>query len=220
MAPDIRAVCFDMDGVIVDSERHWVPVENECILPRTVPSDAVSASDITGMNVADLYAYLAREYEVALSEAAFIDLYDEAARELYLERVTLMNGFPELLTWLAEQHVARALVSSSPSRWIQLVLDRFEIEDQFEDIVSADDIEGESKPAPDIYRFTATALAVPPHRCLAVEDSHHGVASAVAAGMDCIGYRTDVNDEQDLSRADEVVTGAAELRAVLEARCR
>ncbi|MFC7154703.1 HAD family hydrolase [Halomarina halobia] len=213
------AVCFDMDGVIVDSERHWAPLENERILPRAVESGTVTASDITGMNVADLHAHLAEEYGTTMSEAAFVALYDEAAEELYTERVALIEGFEPLCERLGERGAALSIVSSSPRRWIRFVLDRFDLRGAFDAVVSAEDVDGPSKPAPDVYERAAARLDAAPERCVAVEDSAHGVAAATAAGMYCVGYRTDANESQDLSAADAIAAGPAALRERVEALC-
>jgi len=213
-----RAVCFDMDGVVVDSERHWVPLENERILPAAVPGADVTAGDITGMNVRDLYAHLSAEYGTALDEGEFLALYDDAAEELYTERAALLDGFEELVGSLREAEVAVALVSSSPRRWIRLVLERFGLADRLDAVVSADDVDS-GKPAPDVYERAADRLGVAPGRCVAVEDSTHGLAAALAAGMEGVGYRTAVNAGQDLSAADTVAEGPVALGRVLRERC-
>ena len=213
------AICFDMDGVIVDSERHWVPIENERILPAVIESGQPTASEITGMNVSDLYGYLDAKYGTTMDEAAFRSHYDDVAEELYTERAALMDGFEGLRADLRDRDAALALVSSSPHRWIDFVLDRFDLRGAFDAVVSADDIDGASKPEPEIYEHGAARLDVPAARCVAVEDSAHGVEAAVAAGMYVLGYRTDANDSQDLSGADAVVAGPEELRERLEVLC-
>jgi len=215
----IHAVMFDMDGVLVDSEQHWATLENEHILPRTTASADVTASDIAGLNVTDLYVHLTEEYETTMGKSEFVALYDEAAEELYTERATLMDGFSDLVGTLRERGVGVSLVTSSPRRWVQLVLDRFEIEGAFDAIVCADDIDGASKPAPDIYEHAARTVTVDPERCIAIEDSAHGVQAARAAGMCCIGYRTGGNATQDLTNADTIVTEPTELRDRLYALC-
>jgi HAD superfamily hydrolase (TIGR01509 family) len=215
----VRAVMFDMDGVLVDSERHWAPLENERILPRTTASADVTASDIVGLNVTDLYVHLTEEYETTMDEREFVALYDEVAEELYTERASLLDGFNDLVEMLREHEVKISLVTSSPRRWVQLVLDRFEIGGVFDTIVCADDIDGASKPAPDIYEHAARTVTVDPERCIAIEDSAHGIQAARAAGMHCLGYRTEANATQDLTSADAIATGPTELHDQLHTLC-
>ena len=71
---------------------------------------------------------------------------------------------------------------------------------------------------PDVYRHAADELDVDPGECVAVEDSAHGVASATAAGMSCIGYRGVDAKEFDLAAADSAVDGPQGFRAALLAR--
>ncbi len=215
---EYRAVCFDMDGVIVDSERHWVPIENERILPAAVPVGDVTASEITGMNVSDQYGYLSERYDVSLGRSEFIELYDAVAEELYTERVALMDGFCALARSLRARARGVALVSSSPQRWIRLVLDRFQLHDAFDQVVSGAAIDGPSKPAPDVYERAVSLLGVAPEQCIAVEDSEHGIEAATSAGMYCVGYRSGGEETQDLSAADAVVNEPGVLDDHLAAR--
>jgi len=209
------ACCFDMDGVVIDSERHWVPLENDRILPSVVdapPGEGPTASEITGMNVEDAYAYLDREYETGVGLEGYLDVYDDAAAELYDDRVALLAGFEDLCEDLHDAGVSVALVSSSPHRWIDRVLDRFDLHDAFHAVVSADDVPGAGKPAPDVYAHATERLDVDPSASVAVEDSTHGTAAASAAGLDVVGYRTDANETVTFADADVVVEGAAALR--------
>ncbi|WP_227133180.1 HAD family hydrolase [Halorubellus salinus] len=214
---------FDMDGVVVDSERHWVPLENERILPDVVDAqsgEGPTASEITGMNVRDAYAYLDREYGTTVDVDGYLATYDDAARELYDERVELMSGFDSLLADLRGDDVAVALVSSSPHRWIDRVLDRFELRDAFDAVVSAGDVDGPGKPASDVYETAAACVDVDPNAAVAVEDSAHGLAAGRAAGMTAVAYRTTANADSTLEDADVVADGPDELRAVLDERRR
>lgn len=206
------AVCFDMDGVLVDSEDYWVALEEEGILPAVAPGQSVDTAEITGMNYREIYDYLAREYDVALSKAEFVERYDDAARELYGERVALVDGLHDLLAALRNRGVALAVVSSSPPDWIDLVLDRFDLRNEFDAVVSADTLDAPGKPQPHVYRHAAKELGVDPENCLAVEDSEHGIESASRAGMTVVGFRWGSEKEGDRSGADVEAATPDELR--------
>jgi HAD superfamily hydrolase (TIGR01509 family) len=212
------AVCFDMDGVVVDSETFWEPAERDRIYPEAVPGTDVDPAATTGMNYREIYDYLAERYAVALSREEFVALYDEVAAELYGERVELMDGLPALLEGLRDAGVAVALVSSSPHDWIGVVLDRFALREDFEAVVSAEDVDAPGKPEPFVYEHAASRIGVDPGDAVAVEDSRHGVAAAVAADMTAVGYRSASNRGVDLSAADLVVEAPDELREALLAR--
>lgn len=215
------ACCFDMDGVVVDSERHWVPLEEARILPRVVDApegSAPSASEITGMHVEDAYEALDREYGTTVSLDEFLAVYDEAAVELYDERVALLPGFERLVGDLRASGVAIALVSSSPHRWIDRVLDRFALRDAFDAVVSADDVPGPGKPAPDVYEQATDRLGARAPASVAVEDSPHGAAAANAAGLAVVGYRSTQNRSVAFEDAAVVADGADALRETLRGR--
>ncbi len=110
---------------------------------------------------------------------------------------------------------AVALVSSSPHDWISRMLDRFDLRESFDQIISAEEIDGASKPDPGVYEYAAEQLSVNSVECVAVEDSENGVESAKAAGMRAVGYRNQSDSELDLSAADVVVGSPEELRKVL-----
>jgi HAD superfamily hydrolase (TIGR01509 family) len=124
--------------------------------------------------------------------------------------VSLLEGCAALLYALNSKNIPVALASSSPTSWINIMLDRFSLRDSFKVVVSADELVGQGKPSPAIYLLTATRLGVSSDRCIAIEDSKNGVLSAKNAGMFCIGFRNGFNEEQDLSRADIIIHHFAE----------
>jgi HAD superfamily hydrolase (TIGR01509 family) len=213
-----RAVLFDMDGVLVDSEHYWVARERDHILPDAVAGDPPRIGDVTGMNYREIYEYVAEHHEPVVSQEEFLATYEDAAETVYGDEVALLDGVEGLLDDLRAAGVTTAIVSSSPHDWIDLVRDRFGLHDAFDAVVSAEDVDAPGKPAPDVYEYAAAVVDVAPEDCVAVEDSEHGVASAVAAGMTVVGYRSGADDTLDLSGADVVVDTPAALLAAVRAR--
>lgn len=211
---DIDGICFDMDGVLIQSEEFWVTEQRTHILPTTAPDDEIPVSAITGRNYRDVYADLVVEYDVAVSRSEFEALFESAGERIYGEQARLLDGAHGLLSALSARGIPLALTTSSPRDWITLVDERFGILNHFDAVVSADDLDGPGKPAPGIYERGVRELSVSPTSCVAVEDSTAGVQAAVAAGLHTIGFRGD-GDEADLSAADEVVTGIDGLRRTL-----
>lgn len=200
-----------MDGVVIDSERHWVPHERTAILPEVVPDADVAVEEITGRPYREIFTYLDEHYEVAVSRERFLELFETAAEQIYGEDAALMEGFQDLCADIRAAGADVALVTSSPHDWLDIVIERFDL--SFDAVVSADDIE-RGKPAPDIYERAAREVGEQPADCTAVEDSTHGAASAKAAGVYCIGY-TGVHDSLDHDAVDAVAGDPAELRAAL-----
>lgn len=208
---DYKAVIFDMDGVIVDSELHWKSLEGfflQSLVPTWTSQDQ---SRIIGLSLDHLYAMLRDEYGVTASQDDFLEEYHGMAAGIYRDKAGLLPGFRETLDRLLAAGKPLAIASSSPRKWIRMVVDKFDLHDPFPVIVSAEQVGGRGKPAPDIYRYTAEKLSVKPEDCVVIEDSKNGALSAKNAGMFCIGIRNGFNDEQDLSAADVVIEGFGEL---------
>ncbi|MFO7834424.1 MAG: HAD-IA family hydrolase [Halohasta sp.] len=206
-----RAVFFDMDGVIVDSERYWRTEQPEHIFPATLAGDGPDIEETTGMNYREIYDYLDEQYETKIGKDEYIEIFDATAREIYSERVSLLDGFHDLVDDLQAAGLPVAIVTSAPPDWHEIVTERFDID--VDETISAEDIDGDGKPAPDIYEHAASVVDREPADCLVIEDSKNGVEAGTKAGMTVIAYRSGPNDDTDLSAADVVVESAAELRA-------
>ncbi|OGS36590.1 MAG: hypothetical protein A2506_05640 [Elusimicrobia bacterium RIFOXYD12_FULL_66_9] len=155
-----------------------------------------------GLGVEDLHRFLVAEFEIDLDKHDFLAHCDETARKVYRERVDCAEGFLDLARQLKHKGVKTAIASSSPERWVRMVVERFSLSPLLDTIVSADDVGGKTKPAPDIYLEVASRLEIPTAECLAIEDSSIGLLAAKRAGFKAAAYRNGSNDGQDLSIAD------------------
>jgi HAD superfamily hydrolase (TIGR01509 family) len=198
----ITAVVFDMDGVIVDSEAQWKAQEHDFFRAAVPAWRAEHHERIVGLGVEDVYHFLVREFALTMPLAEYLVRSEEVARKVYLENVVIADGFRELLADLRRRKAPTAIASSSPRRWIDMVVTRFGLAAGFDAIVSADDVGGRTKPAPDIYLEAVRRLKQTPAACLAIEDSAVGVKAAKAAGLVCAALRTPHNADQDLKLAD------------------
>ena len=208
------AICFDMDGVLVQSEDHWVTIQREHILPTVAPDDDIPLSAITGRDYTEVYPDLDAEYDLAVSREEYERLYAEAGREIYRDHATMLPGVDDLLASLREAGVSLALTTSAPWDWIDVIEERFGLLHHFDAAVSAEDIDGPGKPAPNIYERGAAELGVAPSDCWAVEDSTAGARAAAAARMTVVGFRGD-GEATDLSMAHHIAADADDLRSLL-----
>lgn len=210
----MKAVVFDMDGVIVDSEHQWALATVE-FFKRLVPLWKDEDNHrIVGLGVEDLYHFLVREYSISAGKREFLRECHELAVVVYNERCSLAPGFRELVEAARRRGLKVGLASSSPRAWINLVLTRFSL--SFDALACADDVpSGKTKPEPDIYLKCLERLGVAAADAVAVEDSPYGVKAAKAAGLRCVALRNGANDALDLTLADAEARGYGELSAAL-----
>jgi len=199
------AVIFDMDGVLVDSEHWWAPLQDKFFTELVGQWNEKSRQGIMGRSLKDIHSVLQTKYGLKMGWLEFADSYGQRAKPLYQKQCNLMPGLPQVLDRLKQQSLKLALASSSFHSWIEIVLERFALKKYFEAVVSAEDVGLRGKPAPDIYFYTAQRLQVKPRECIVIEDSTNGILSAKASGMTAVGYQTPFNSGQDLKRADEII---------------
>ncbi|MBY8885965.1 HAD family phosphatase [Streptomyces sp. PTM05] len=179
-AGGLQAVLFDMDGTLVDTEGVWWQAVAETAARLGHELGDADVPEVLGQPVAHSARHLAAVTGTDRELADLESELDGRFAELVAREVRPRPGAVRLLDALGAEGVTTALVSASPRRVVDLVLDvlgpgRFALS------VSADDTP-RSKPAPDPYLAAARLLGADPRRCVAVEDTPTGVASAQAAG--------------------------------------
>lgn len=179
---EVRALIFDMDGVLADTEPLFYQATVAAIAPH--PMTREDYERFIGTD--GLEEWLAETYGLPL------DLIDTHIIPAYFE--TLGNGLPAfagaeaVIEAAKARGLALAVASMSGHRSIELTLTSAGLRHHFPLVVSASDVT-RGKPFPDIYLHTARVLGVPPETCLVIEDSVHGIEAAVAAGMRVIQSR-------------------------------
>ena len=201
---DIKAVIFDMDGVIVESEYRNYKAKLKVLEPYGVSFDYVYYSQFPGNSNIVVWQKIIDDFslECTAEEMHEVDL---VARETLIKQEghIAIDGAIDLIKRLSKKYVL-ALASGSPEHIIYDTVKYFEIEKYFKFIISGETIEN-CKPAPDIFLITAENLRVKPENCAVIEDSHNGVLAAKKAGMYCVGYENPNSGQQDLSLADVTV---------------
>jgi HAD superfamily hydrolase (TIGR01509 family) len=188
-APDgeeLRAVIFDMDGVLIDTEPVWRRIEMETFASLGVPLTNAECRETMGLRINESvqlwytrrpWPDVAPEAVAARILAGVIDAVDEHG--------VAADGALAAIAAVRRAGLLCAVASSSPLPLINAVVKRLHIAGEVDAICSAEQDE-HGKPAPDVYLRAASLLGVAAAGCLAVEDSIYGVLSARAAGMPCI----------------------------------
>lgn len=202
----MQAFIFDMDGVIIDSEPLHIAVEIETVRHFGGTITEEQLGQYMGMTNAEMWSAVRNEHHLnhPLEEIISYQL-NRKINELRKLDIEPIDGIRDLIRSLKEHNVKIAIASSSPMSFIQEVVKKFHIEQEFNIIMSGEEVE-RGKPAPDIYLEAAKRLEVRPEQCVVLEDSRHGVNAAKSAGMRCIGFLNPNSGHQDLSAADQTVT--------------
>jgi HAD superfamily hydrolase (TIGR01509 family) len=207
----VDAVIFDLDGLIIDSETPEVMAWTAVYARYGMEFPVASWLQNVGRNDRlwdPLGPFRAPGSPAPPDTVAAI--WREQADAAMAGYFTPLPGVVPLLTALRQRGVRTAVASSSRRAWIQKVLARLGLEDQFDAAAAGDEVP-RAKPAPDVYLLAARRLGTAPETCVALEDSQNGVRSAKAAGMVCIAVPSPLTRQLDFSEADLVVGSLEEV---------
>lgn len=209
----LKAVIFDMDGVIIDSEPTHMKLENETYKKLGIEITEDEHHSFVGATSNYMWEALKNKYKLNQTLEELIE-YDRNKYFKHLNSdecdIMLIEGVKELIQELHENGVKLAIASSSPLDVIDAIAKKFQIEEYFEAFVTGDYVK-RSKPEPDIFIFAAEKLGVNAENCIVIEDSHNGVIAAKKAGMKCVGINSDPEGTQDISMADLVINSFKEV---------
>jgi HAD superfamily hydrolase (TIGR01509 family) len=205
-----KAVFFDMDGVLIDSESHWERQQKDFLLPMVREFTVRHSREVQGLSNLSFYHYLKTECGLIPDQVEFMQKLGQFADGLYENDVQLMPGVLQLLQDVKKAGLICYVVSSSPLRHIRKVVDRFDLKHYFSNLISAEMVGGIGKPDPAVYRLAVESSGQNPDHCVALEDSGHGICSAKKAGIRVFAVRSEQNPDQNLSAADAVFTGFGE----------
>lgn len=181
----MKAVIFDMDGVILDSEPFWQQAEVEVFNHHGIPVTYEMAASTMGWRIDLVASHWLERYE---SKATVEQLANEIlARvgELVSKKGEALPGLANAIECIQKHQIPLGLATSSAMRLAELVLNRLGLTDAFDAVFSAEQLEF-GKPHPQVYLDCASALGSAPEHCVAIEDSVTGLISAKSARMKAI----------------------------------
>jgi len=210
----IQTVIFDMDGVIIDSEPVYFDIDKQMFEELNIAVSFEEHCSYVGTSSQNMWNAIITKHGVAEQPAELM----RKEYSLYLEHLANakdlqpIDGVVELIHELYKDNFKLVLASSSQMASIDIVLNKFKLDELFIAKVSGSEL-AHSKPHPEIFLRSARLIKSDPSECIVIEDSKNGVTAAKAAGMKCIGFLNPNSGNQDLKNADLVIHSFGELNA-------
>lgn len=205
-----KAILWDMDGTIVDTERVvWEVMRQSFKTAVDVDLPQALFASLLGQSEADFYRAMSAEYNL---EPADIDYIREHFDPAYVERLRGIRALPGAVEKVREFHsrAPQSIVTGSTTAQANTILKALDIADRFVDIVSCD-VYRKGKPDPEPFLMAAGFMNAPPEFCLVLEDSPAGVTAAKEAGMKVIGIHEGNQGKYDIRHADWEIASLSDL---------
>ena len=210
----IQTVILDMDGVIIDSEPVYFDIDKQMFEELNIAVSFEEHCSYVGTSSQNMWTAIITKHGISEQPAELM----RKEYSLYLEHLANakdlqpIDGVVELIHELYKNNFKLVLASSSQMASIDIVLNKFKLDELFIAKVSGSEL-AHSKPHPEIFLRSARLIKSDPSECIVIEDSKNGVTAAKAAGMKCIGFLNPNSGNQDLKNADLVIHSFGELNA-------
>jgi HAD superfamily hydrolase (TIGR01509 family) len=182
MPQSFRAVIFDLDGVLADSEPWWNEIDAKLLAQYGVTYRGEYHRNVLGVSYRLAVEFYKKEFDLSVPTEEMMRQRAKIAMDFFANRVGLFLSAKRVLEELRQMNLRLAVATSSVAASARPFLERHNLTAFFDVIVTGDEIE-RGKPQPDIYLRAAEKLGVAAAACLVIEDALAGVAAAKAANM-------------------------------------
>lgn len=219
MAQPFRAVIFDLDGVLADSEPTWDEIDAQLLSEYGVKYRGEYHREVLGVSYQGSVEFFKKTFKISARTEEMMKRREKIAIEFFAKKIGLFPSTKKVLEELRTMKIRLAVATSSVSASARPFLDRHRLTNFFEVIITGDEIE-RGKPAPDIYLAAAKKLGVAANECLVIEDSLSGIAAAKAAKIRvaAIPDRRFVDPRKYEKQSDYLLNDLSEIPALVRDR--
>jgi len=184
--PKIKAIIFDLDGTLVDSEPNYFEADRKLLAEYGIMDfDEKMKNKYIGIGAKEMMEDVKKIYQISETVDVLLGKKNKYYIEIARNSTVVFPEMQKFLELLKENNYPIALASGSSPEVIDEVLSATNLKKHFDIILSAENVK-KGKPAPDIFLESAKQLGVPSENCLVIEDSQYGVEAAKSAAMHCI----------------------------------
>jgi HAD superfamily hydrolase (TIGR01509 family) len=207
----LKAVIFDMDGVLVDSEPLHARAHVLSLKELGIHINIEYCYHFIGSTTLHMLNTMIKDFNLNFTANELLDLYNKAKQKLIdIEGYDAIPFTKELIMDLHNNGIKLAIASSSTIEEITNVVNALGISEYFNKLISGTTV-AKPKPAPDVFLKAVQELGVECNECIIIEDSCNGVNAAVSANIPVIGYINEHSGQQDLSKACFLIEGFEEI---------
>ena len=208
----LKAVLFDMDGVIVDTEPLHRKAYVQMFSDVGIKVNEDLYASFTGQSTLNICRRLVHHFDLSYAPEYLMNLKRRHFKYLFENdsELALIDGVLELIKNYYENGLKLVVASSASMSNINSIFERFELDPYFMGKFSGADLP-QSKPHPEIFIKASEHTGCAKEECMVIEDSTNGIAAANAAGIFCVGFQSQNSKHQDYSKADMVISDFSEI---------
>ncbi|MFA6527652.1 MAG: HAD family phosphatase [Candidatus Babeliales bacterium] len=219
----IKAIIFDMDGTIIDSEGIWEQAKSKALadfdIQYDLPEHQVFFTSLIGLSPQQTEGITKDFFGLALPEGALTEATGVHANKLFMQEVAFIKGFELFHQRLQELQVPTGLATNCDLNNLSTIVEKVNMTRFFgSHIYAAAHVDYKHKPDPAVFLHTAQQLGVDPSACVVFEDSNFGFQAAKAAGMKCVAIKSSGNG-QNLDMVTTAISDYSEAEKALVHVC-